>query len=37
MIPDSEIISLVCTVLSRLDVGDFTIKVRAGINLWGRI
>ena len=28
MIPDAEIISLVCTILSRLDVGEFTIKVR---------
>lgn len=27
MIPDAEIISLVCTILSRLDVGTFTIKV----------
>ncbi|KAJ4490119.1 histidine-tRNA ligase [Lentinula aciculospora] len=27
MIPDSEIISLVCTILSKLDVGDFTIKI----------
>jgi histidyl-tRNA synthetase len=27
MIPDAEIISLVCTILSRLDVGEFTIKV----------
>ena len=28
MIPDAEIISLVCTILSKLDVGEFTIKVR---------
>ncbi|RPD82835.1 histidyl-tRNA synthetase [Lentinus tigrinus ALCF2SS1-7] len=27
MIPDAEIISLVCTILSRLDVGEFTIKL----------
>lgn len=27
MIPDAEVISLVCTVLTQLDVGDFTIKV----------
>ncbi|KAF9483342.1 histidine-tRNA ligase [Pholiota conissans] len=27
MIPDAEILSLVSTVLSRLDVGDFTIKL----------
>ncbi|KAI0829021.1 histidyl-tRNA synthetase [Trametes gibbosa] len=27
MIPDAEIISLVCTILSRLDVGEFTIKM----------
>ncbi|EIM83606.1 histidine-tRNA ligase [Stereum hirsutum FP-91666 SS1] len=27
MIPDAEIISLVCTILSRLDVGTFTIKL----------
>ena len=27
MIPDAEIISLACTILKRLDVGDFTIKV----------
>ena len=26
MIPDAEIISLVCTILSKLDVGEFTIK-----------
>lgn len=29
MIPDAEIISLICTILSRLDVGEFTIKVRS--------
>ncbi|RDX46824.1 histidyl-tRNA synthetase [Lentinus brumalis] len=27
MIPDAEIISLVCTILTRLDVGEFTIKM----------
>ncbi|KAF8899320.1 hypothetical protein BD779DRAFT_1488190 [Infundibulicybe gibba] len=27
MIPDGEIISLLCTILSRLDVGEFTIKI----------
>ncbi|KAI0095190.1 histidyl-tRNA synthetase [Irpex rosettiformis] len=27
MIPDAEIISLVCTILSKLEVGDFTIKL----------
>ncbi|KAJ7747209.1 histidine-tRNA ligase [Mycena olivaceomarginata] len=27
MIPDGEIISLVCTILTKLDVGEFTIKV----------
>lgn len=27
MIPDAEIISLLCTILSRLDVGEFTVKV----------
>ncbi|KAJ2914931.1 hypothetical protein MD484_g5486, partial [Candolleomyces efflorescens] len=27
MVPDAEIISLLCTILSRLDVGDFTIKL----------
>jgi histidyl-tRNA synthetase len=28
MIPDAELISLVYTVLTRLDVGEFTVKVR---------
>ncbi|KAG2351575.1 hypothetical protein BDR07DRAFT_1440876 [Suillus spraguei] len=28
MIPDAEIISLLCTILTKLDVGEFTIKVR---------
>ncbi|KAE9407866.1 histidyl-tRNA synthetase [Gymnopus androsaceus JB14] len=27
MIPDAEIISLICTILSKLDVGEFTIKI----------
>ncbi|KAL4064856.1 hypothetical protein V8B97DRAFT_1985926 [Scleroderma yunnanense] len=27
MIPDAEIVSLLCTILSRLDVGDFTVKI----------
>ena len=27
MIPDAEVLSLVCTILSKLDVGEFTIKV----------
>jgi histidyl-tRNA synthetase len=29
MIPEGEIVSLLCTILTRLDVGDFTIKVKA--------
>ncbi|KAI4517014.1 histidyl-tRNA synthetase [Schizophyllum commune Loenen D] len=27
MIPDAEIISVICSVISKLDVGDFTIKL----------
>ncbi|KAJ7447227.1 hypothetical protein FB451DRAFT_1354995 [Mycena latifolia] len=27
MIPDGEIISLICTILTKLDVGEFTIKI----------
>ncbi|KAH7911615.1 hypothetical protein BJ138DRAFT_1113052 [Hygrophoropsis aurantiaca] len=27
MIPDAEIVSLLCTILTRLDVGEFTIKI----------
>ncbi|KAJ7697546.1 histidyl-tRNA synthetase [Mycena metata] len=27
MIPDAEIVSLMCTVLGKLDVGEFTIKI----------
>ncbi|KAJ7726373.1 histidyl-tRNA synthetase [Mycena metata] len=27
MIPDAEIVSLICTVLGKLDVGEFTIKI----------
>ena len=28
MIPDAELLSLLCNILSKLDVGEFTIKVR---------
>ena len=28
MIPEGEIISLLCTILTRLEVGEFTVKVR---------
>jgi hypothetical protein len=28
MISDAELLSLLCTILSKLDVGEFTIKVR---------
>ena len=27
MIPDAELISLLCTVLTRLEVGEFIVKV----------
>jgi histidyl-tRNA synthetase len=27
MIPDGEILSLMCTIFSKLDVGEYTIKV----------
>ena len=27
MLPDAEIISLLCTILTRLEIGDFTVKV----------
>jgi histidyl-tRNA synthetase len=27
MIPDAELLSLLCTILTKLDVGEFTIKV----------
>ncbi|TFK18659.1 histidyl-tRNA synthetase [Coprinopsis marcescibilis] len=27
MVPDAEILSLICTILSKLDVGEFTIKL----------
>ena len=27
MIPDAELISLMCTILTRLDVGEFTVKL----------
>lgn len=30
MIPDAEILSLVNTILTKLDVGQFTIKVCTG-------
>jgi histidyl-tRNA synthetase len=29
MIPDAELLSLLSTILTRLDVGEFTIKVHA--------
>ena len=29
MIPDAEIISMMCSILAKLEVGPFTIKVRA--------
>lgn len=32
MIPDAEIVSLLGTVLTKLEVGEFTIKVGA---VWG--
>jgi hypothetical protein len=28
MIPDAELLSLLCTILARLEVGEFTVKVR---------
>ena len=27
MIPDAELISLLCTVLTKLEIGDFTVKL----------
>ena len=27
MVPDAEILSLICTILSKLDIGEFTIKL----------
>ena len=33
MIPDAEIISLVNTILTRLDVGEFTIKVGSAFSI----
>lgn len=27
MIPDAELLSLLCTILTKLDVGEFTVKV----------
>lgn len=32
MIPDAELLSLLSTVLTRLDVGEFTIKVGTPLN-----
>jgi histidyl-tRNA synthetase len=32
MIPDAELLSLLCTILTRLEVGEFTIKVRICIS-----
>ena len=37
MIPDAEIISLLGTVLTKLDVGEFTIKVGALCGLQDRL
>jgi histidyl-tRNA synthetase len=34
MIPDAEIVSMVCSILSKLDVGEFTIKVLYPINAY---
>ena len=28
MIPDAELLSLLCTILTRLEIGEFTVKVR---------
>ena len=33
MIPDAEVISLLCTILSKLDVGEFTVKVGTTIDI----
>jgi hypothetical protein len=30
MIPDAELLSLLCTILTKLDVGEFTVKVGPG-------
>ena len=27
MIPDAELLSLLCTILTRLEIGEFTVKV----------
>lgn len=35
MVPDAEIISLLSTVLSRIDVGEYTIKVCIYCFRWG--
>lgn len=32
MIPDAELISLLCTILTKLDVGEFTVKVMINMN-----
>jgi histidyl-tRNA synthetase len=29
MIPDAELLSLLCTILTRLEIGEYTIKVRS--------
>lgn len=34
MIPDAEIVSLLCTILSKLDVGEFTVKVCPSTLCW---
>ena len=33
MIPDAELLSLLCTILTRLEIGEFTIKVRSSDTL----
>lgn len=36
MIPDAELLSLLCTILTRLEVGEFTVKVCCVPHrLWG--
>lgn len=32
MIADAELLSVLCTVLGKLDVGEFTIKVRLSLS-----
>ena len=34
MIPDAELLSLLCTILTRLEVGEFTVKVRCCTMSW---